>query len=582
MTSSAPTDDYQGKDIRGLDFRRRNLTGVSFQGATAGLKPFVVLLLLLVSVIAAGVCGLIGGYASAVPSLLSELLNSTQTSLVFLLEAGFLVLFLVTLILRGPGMALGIQVIALAVITALIAFAGSGRDAAPAVVLLSIVNAIALGGMMMGSLAMVVFICLGGRRWLPLPAAVAVVASIPGITEGMKASPTEAISLRPGVTTLIIFLTTLLLTLPFAIAAQASKGNPSYQLIKKVAVSFCTVFGTRFTGANLERADFSAASLSYCDFREARLARTLWRGATGLGLCRLGSTYLANPVVRDLVVSRHGSGGRYDHLNLRDLHLDGASLDGSSFIGSDLSGCSLRNANLRNTKLAQARLYAADLTEADISKACIEDWAISTDTCFDRVVCEEIYMRLPTSDNPDPWRKPDNRNDVFQPGDFNDFIAPIIKTLGLYRTQNIDPREVAQALRTLDIYHYDTITPAAAVVALNQLSEQNPESSLEVVALQGKGAEKVHLQALVTGDTSSAALSRQYQDLYLRAAALPAERLEEMMAMLADNNGRIRHLESLLSTAKQTSTNYYINAGGDISGIVNFGSIQGDVSNQAQ
>ena len=94
-------------------------------------------------------------------------------------------------------------------------------------------------------------------------------------------------------------------------------------------------------------------------------------------------------------------------------------------------------------------------------------------------------MHLPTQEDPDPWRKPDNRNEIFQEGDFTDFIAPIIKTLDLYRHQNVDPRKVASTFKSLDFYHYGGIDPAAAAIALKQLAEENPEAGLEVVALEG-------------------------------------------------------------------------------------------------
>ena len=80
-------------------------------------------------------------------------------------------------------------------------------------------------------------------------------------------------------------------------------------------------------------------------------------------------------------------------------------------------------------------------------------------------------MRLPTKDDPDPCRKPDNRQETFKPGDFADFISPIIKTLDLYQTQNIDPRQVAHKFKTLDLFHYEGIDPTAAAIAVTQVGE---------------------------------------------------------------------------------------------------------------
>lgn len=199
-----------------------------------------------------------------------------------------------------------------------------------------------------------------------------------------------------------------------------------------------------------------------------------------------------------------------DHLDLRGLNLQGANLSDASFIGADLSEANLQGADLSRAKLVQTHFYRADLSDACLTGAYIQDWAISTDTRMDRIHCEYIHMRLPTADNPAPWRKPNNLQETFKEGDFSDFIAPIIKTLDLYRQQNVDPRQVASQLKTLDLYHYQGIDAGAAAVALKQLAEHHPEAGLEVVALEGRGDDKIRLQAVVTGEADSSQLNVEY------------------------------------------------------------------------
>ena len=58
-------------------------------------------------------------------------------------------------------------------------------------------------------------------------------------------------------------------------------------------------------------------------------------------------------------------------------------------------------------------------------------------------------MRLPTKENPDPLRKPDNDTEVFADGEFGDFIKPIFDTLDLYHNQGVDPRAIATAFKKL-------------------------------------------------------------------------------------------------------------------------------------
>lgn len=216
-------------------------------------------------------------------------------------------------------------------------------------------------------------------------------------------------------------------------------------------------------------------------------------------------------------------------------------------------------------------------------------------------------MRLPTTDNPDPWRKPDNREETFKEGDFSDFIAPIVKTLDLYRQQRVDTRRMASTFKTLDLYHYEGIDPSAAVIALKQLSEQYPDAELEVVALEGRGDEKVRLQAVVTEIVNQSQLSAEYFDRYREISVLPYKDIQALLAGIAEKDDRIRSLEQMVNSAIQSNKYYVetyyqmgdtvsqkssidIKAGGDIgnisgiiagnvSGVVNLGSISGNVTN---
>ncbi|MEM6591982.1 MAG: low-complexity protein, partial [Cyanobacteria bacterium P01_C01_bin.73] len=217
-------------------------------------------------------------------------------------------------------------------------------------------------------------------------------------------------------------------------------------------------------------------------------------------------------------------------------------------------------------------------------------------------------MQLPTKVDPDPCRKPDNRNENFEPGDFADFIAPIIKTLNLYQTQNIDLRVVAQQFKTLDLFHHEGIDPAAAAIALKQLAEQHPEAGLEIVALEGRGDDKVRVQAKVKGAVDRSALSADYFAAYREMSAMPYSDLQSLLGGIAEKDERIRSLENMVKTAIEGNKFYVetvynlgdtvsekssinINSGGgsvsgvvggnisDVSGVVNLGTISGDVTN---
>jgi len=278
---------------------------------------------------------------------------------------------------------------------------------------------------------------------------------------------------------------------------------------------------------------------------------------------------------------------RFDRYDLQGINLKNACLTDTSFVGANLSEANLQEADLSRAKLVQAQLYRAELSNACLTGAYIQDWAISPDTKLEGVCCDYIYMRLPTADDPDPWRKPDNRQETFREGDFADFIAPIIKTLGLYKSQTVDMRNVANQFKTLDLFHHGGLDPSAAAIAIRQLAENHPEAELELFALEGRGHEKIRLQAKVSGNANQSELYQEYFQTYSRIKSLPFSDLQMMLAGVEEKDERIRSLEKLLENAL-TQPRFYVETytEGDYvmsqsKGNVNISGVQGNVSGVA-
>ena len=188
--------------------------------------------------------------------------------------------------------------------------------------------------------------------------------------------------------------------------------------------------------------------------------------------------------------------------------------------------------------------------------AYIENWGISTNTRLKDIDCSYVYMRLPTSDDPDPCRKPDNKKEIFNQGDFEVFISPIIKTLDLYQQQNVDLRRIAETYKTVDLFHHEGIDPSAAAIAFKQLAEQHPEAGLEVVALEGRGESKVRLQARVSEKTDRSELSASYFEKYNEVASLPHGDLQSLLAAISEKDERIQSLEHMVTTAIKSDKFY--------------------------
>jgi uncharacterized protein YjbI with pentapeptide repeats len=351
---------------------------------------------------------------------------------------------------------------------------------------------------------------------------------------------------------IIWVLATLSVSIYLARSTLASPNENA--LIFKGAVTFAATGGTSFRGADLTEADFTQATLKSTDFREAILLGTCWKEAREIDLIRPGNTYLQYEEIRDLLVTGKGGGKHFDRLlNLQGINLKNANLISSSFIDSDLSQANLERAKLADADLKATTLNQANLQEADLSRAklvqtqldksdlsgatltgaYIEDWGITAETKLERVKCKYVFLRLPTADNPDPWRKPDNWKEDFQEGDFADFIRPL--------------------QRTLDLYHNQPVNLGAFSLAFNQLAENYPEAKPSIIAMEVRGENNDKL--LVKAQTSKVAdhseLSQQYYEYYNKYKSLPQQTL---ICLIEEKDKQIRMLTGQVETMAEKPT----------------------------
>jgi len=600
--------DLRGADLRGIDFTNAVLLHANLSNVNTGLKPTWALYLRACSIVLSVIAAFDVAYASAYfGSMLPE-----QSPLELALASSFtfvLFLFFIGITLRhGIGKALsGFTVVAITGITFFLALPGSSNnEAILSILFLGIAIAINITGVVTGAIAVAIARILADKRVWSIIILVVPVTIPVGLKAGMLGL-SDNWAIMAGIIVAIPILI-VLIGLSFYVGIKAIEGNSKYVFVRQIAVAACNYGATNFRGADLTDADFTGANLKYADFRDATLTRTRWSQTKHLAQARTTDTYLENPKIRELVVGLNGQDQNFDHMDLRGLNLQGANLADASFIGTKLSEATLQEVNLARAKLVQTQLYDANLSGACLTGAIIQDWSISSDTNFAAVKCEYIYMQLPTKGDPDPCRKPDNRNETFQDGDFANFIAPIIKTLDLYRTQNVDLRVVAQRFKTLDLFHHEGIDPGAVAIALKQLSEQHPEADIEVVALEGRGDEKVRVQAKVTGIADRSALSAEYFQTYRELSSLPYADLQTLLSGMAEKDERIRSLEKMVTTAIESNRFYvetYYNlgdtvaeksssinfnaggnigdvsgiVGGDVSGVLNLGTISGNVTN---
>jgi uncharacterized protein YjbI with pentapeptide repeats len=298
-------------------------------------------------------------------------------------------------------------------------------------------------------------------------------------------------------------------------------------------IAFAATGGTNFYNANLTDADFTSATLKSTDFRRAILTRTRWHNTEKLDRVRPGTTYLQDAKVRQLLITGQGQDQNFDRQNLSGVNLQGANLADASFIAADLSAANLQDADLSRAKLLQTQLDDADLTDATLTGATIEDWGLTRNTQLQGVRCRYFFTRLPTKDDPNPCRKPDNWEEEFEDGDFADFIKPIADTLDIYHNRGIEPRFIA--------------------ISFQKLAKNHPEAELNIVAVEKRGQDKLLLRATTASGAAHSELKAEYFTIYNQIKALTEA---EVQKLLAEKDSRISSLENMVVKALERPSFY--------------------------
>lgn len=521
--------NFIGADIRSADFSGANLTRADFSHAKAGLQRRWAIFLVLVSWVLMGLSGFLSAFAGV---LVASLIINTDKNYQIAYQIAGWIIIVILLVLFFVIIRQGIQA---GLVTFAFAVAVAGTFAFAVVVAGAFAVAVAVAGTFAFIVAVAFAFAVAGAGAFAVAGTFAVTIAVVGAFAVAGTVAFAVAGAGAGVGAGAVVLLSTFISLP------ALKGNPKHALIHNVAVAFAAFKGTNFRRADLTDADFTQATLKSTDFRKANLTRTCFGQVKKLSSVRPGTTYLQYASLRQVLIAGQGQGKNFDRFDLRGVNLHEANLVDASFIGADLSEANLQDADLSRTKLVQAQLDETDFTGATLTGAYIEDWGITSDTKFDGVRCEYVYMRLPTKENPDPWRKPDNREEVFEDGEFGDFIKPIVDTLDLYHSQGVDPRVIA--------------------VAFKELAENNPNAELEIVAIERRGEDKILLRAKTADTANKSELSKEYFINYNQLKTL-AEK--DFIALISDKNFQIQRLENMIKTTLERPIFYIEKQGGTI------------------
>ena len=549
--------NFSYADIRGTNFAEANLKGVNFTGAKAGLQKRWTLLLVLVSWLLSAISGFLYLINTI---LITDIFDPSQSAgNPFIGSVTLIVTIIVYIIIirRGISVNLAFAFAFVLVFAFAFAFAFGGVEGGAGEPAFAGVGATGFAAAGAFSAAFAFAFAAAGAGTFAFAAALAFApagafaAAVAGNFPFAAAFAFAGVFVAAGV------------VVSAYIAWRAMKGDEKYALARNAAVAFAAIGGTSFRGADLTDANFTQARLKSTDLRDARLIRTCFHKTKLLDRVRSGTSYLQHSQVLELILTKQGQDTNFDRLDLKGINLKAALLTDASFIGTDLSEACLQDADLSRAKLVQTQLDNTNFTGATLTGAFIEDWNITHETNFRGVNCEYVYMRLPTKENPNPLRKPDNNAEVFADGEFGDFIQPIFDTLDLYHNQGVDPRAIA--------------------ISFKELAENNPDAELEIVAMEKRGDDKFLLRAKTAPEVDKSELSAEYFETYNQIKGLPER---EIKLLLAEKDNQIRRLENMVMTTLERPS-FYSNTQieqvktmtNNKSGFSVGGSIGGDVNN---
>ena len=536
--------DFAHRDIRGMNFSGSNLTGVSFAHAKAGLPvrwSVILMSVVLFTVFLSGFTSTIAGFI-ATYWITFEAIH-TYTIVPAGIMMSLLTIFFITTFWRGSGAGFASVAVTGAFALAItVSLAGIIPVAGTWAAVIPLSGAGAFGSIAwIGSIAVSVAVAWSITSSLGIVLILATWCSALTMATCWPVARIGAVSTikamgvigGEGIWTLAILGAGLMAIIGSYVGWRAILGEPRFIFIRELSIALATIGGTKFQCANLTDADFSYAKLENTNFRGALLTRTRWLKAENLSLASLGKSYLAHQQIRSLVLTCRGQGKSFEGLSLRGVNLSEAELKNANFINCDFSEATLQGADLSSAKLVQTQLDKTNLTNAHLTGAYIENWGITAETKLDNVDCKYVFMRLPTQENPEPYRKPDNRQEEFQPGDFADFIRPIVDTL--------------------DLYHNGTVDPRAIAISFKQLAENNPDANLEIVAMERRGNNKLLIRAKTSKEANFSQLNAEYFSTYNYFIALPPHAQAQL---LAEKDNRIQSLEAMVTTALQRPSFY--------------------------
>jgi uncharacterized protein YjbI with pentapeptide repeats len=587
--------DFSGADIRGTSFTNANLKGANFTQARGGLPiPWLVVQQMFVYLLAA-LAGSLSHFSSTIISAPFLNLDGLQGFALFIARVATGGLVSVTLIaIASQGfttktlrmiMIAAIGVGSVAIVIAMAVGIASARDNH-----LNFINTVYL------SISFAIISAYSGTvssvsaisGAFVVSAVVYIAVASAGILSGIitfTIAGTIAVSYVSGssgaftISYTAYTILAIILGLSIYMTWQAFKENKKFSVVRTFGIALSSMGGTSFQGADLTYANFSNTILKSTNFNHTKQKQTIlawvnWQGAKKLDYASVGNSILANPSVRDLLVTQNGYKKSYVNAYLRAINLDGVNLEEANLTLADLTCSTLRQANLKNANLSESLVLNTDFTGSNLTGACLEAWNLDSHTNLNQVDCQYVYL-LRTEQE----RRPSSGD--FAPGEFTKLFQEVLSTVDLIFRNGVDWK--------------------AFVTAFQQVQVENEDTPLEIQSIENKGDGVVVVRVNVPPDTNKAKIHSEFNQQYeIALAVLEAKYRAELQAkdgeiaiyreqstnmweVIKSQANRPINVKAIAESKSMSNSNdssQNVNIGGNVTGSnINLGTISGNVTN---
>jgi uncharacterized protein YjbI with pentapeptide repeats/uncharacterized protein YneF (UPF0154 family) len=537
--------DFSHCDIKGANFRKANLMGVNFTGVKAGLQlKNKILQGFLLCFLAA-----FSQYFLFQVFKLDTLPTSGRGQIVSIILITFVLAFHSWFSIKNS---LSEK---LSIVVGAYTFLGTVATAL-ALINIRFINLeiyITLGAMTL-FITVISAICTGifwvlCENWLIylLP----IIFAIDGFLEGYTRSNENQLSMVVGIVVSVVGWIS-----GIYISKRGLKEDERHKWVRPIVLFIAFLIGgTNFFEATLTDANFTSATLKNTNFNKAILTRTCFKDTVKLNLARAGKTILANPTVRDLLITpSSGCGIDLYKADLRGANLESANLEKANLKQADISEATLQNANLKDANLTEVNAISTNFDHVLLTGACLEAWNIDPNTNLENVECDYIFLLENPNHKGNRERRPHDPDAIFKEGDFT--------------------RLYQKALNTLQLFLRDGMNPQAFREAFDKIIEDNPEITYDSIQSVEKKGKDVLVTVEVPPDKDKGQLEKQFNQTYYNQDQLNAATAQAKLEAYEDYRTDLK--EIIQNLRPQPNANINLPnaqfgggfAGGDYSGDV--------------